>query len=332
MRSSTVRTKIAGGRWNCVPRREDHPKADLAVAVATELVDSIHKLADGLANLSYAFLPGPRFSRIHGEPHQLKLGDRLERTWWVPKELEDMDKRSYRKVVHGDNSSQTITGAHWERFWFGPGEWRPEKVLDARRTINHIYRDTQATLGFGKPLREALGWHWYALTHIFQESLQAAEKVGQGTTVVQMNGMRDQKTQLPNETAMQAMIDVIEDMRARHILVLDQADTIQHLEGASSGWQVLTTLRQEIKSSIYTLILGANLTTSADQGGSYALAQIQENSTESLIQFDRRSLEETLTNDLLGAIWYFNRPNLIETWHLRSNAAFRSHAREARRP
>src|SRR5690606_20606857 len=85
-----------------------------------------------------------------------------------------------------------------------------------------------------------------------------------------------------------------------------------HVKLSGEGWQLLTTIREELRTTITTLILGANVTTSASDGGSYALAAVQENSTEALIQYDREVLEETLTDDLLGAIWFLNHANLRE--------------------
>jgi phage gp29-like protein len=78
------------------------------------------------------------------------------------------------------------------------------------------------------------------------------------------------------------------------------------------GWQLLGEIRREVRSTIFTLVLGANLTTSADEGGSYALAEIQENSTETLVQTDRESMEETLTDDLVGCVWWMNYANMKE--------------------
>ena len=96
------------------------------------------------------------------------------------------------------------------------------------------------------------------------------------------------------------------------MLVHDKADSIEVITAGGEGWQLLAGIRDELRSTIYTLIMGANLTTSANKGGSYALAEVQENSTEALIQYDREVLEETLTDDLLGCVWSMNHPNLVE--------------------
>ncbi len=43
-------------------------------------------------------------------------------------------------------------------------------------------------------------------------------------------------------------------------------------------------------------------------GGSFALAEVQENSTEALIRFDRCLMEESLSEWLIGGLWRWNQP------------------------
>jgi hypothetical protein len=94
--------------------------------------------------------------------------------------------------------------------------------------------------------------------------------------------------------------------------VHDKDDTISVLEMNGTGAQMLADFRKELRDTIFTLVLGANLPTNASEGGSFALASIQENSTEALLQFDRESLEETMTDRLLGCVWAKNHRNLWE--------------------
>jgi hypothetical protein len=302
---------IAGRQWNLTPRAEADPRSELAVAVGTELLDAIKHFTDARMNLARAFFSGSRFARIYGQPRTLTIGDGRPRTWWVPIRLEDLDKRMFRRMPERDELTQEIT-AHWERWHVGPDRFMPENQEDALRTVRHVYQDDEATLGHGRALREALGWWWYAKEHVFQESLQAVERFAQGIIHAKVAGARDAASGKPNEQLISDWQDVLEDLRSRHVLVSDAEDEVEVIQGNAEGWQLLADVRQELRSTIFTLVLGANLTTAADKGGSYALAEIQENSTEALIQYDRETLEETLTDDLLGCVWHKNHPNLIE--------------------
>jgi hypothetical protein len=305
------RHQIAGQRWACIPRVEGSPRAPVAVSVATELLDGIKGFTQARLNLARAFFSGARFARIHGQPRVLTIGDGKPRTWWCPTRLEDEDKRFYRMVPKVDDAGETMT-AYWQRWNLQRADWDNLSVDQARQTIRHVYQDDQATLGHGRGLREALAWWWYAKTQVFQESLQAVERFAQGIMTAKIDGARDAETGLPNAELIREWQDVLEDLRSRNVLVHDKADSIEVITAGGEGWQLLAGIRDELRSTIYTLIMGANLTTSANKGGSYALAEVQENSTEALIQYDREVLEETLTDDLLGCIWYMNHPNLVE--------------------
>jgi len=300
---------IAGRQWGVIARAESSPRAPLAVHVARELLGGIKHFTTARVNLARAFFSGARFARIHGEPRTLTLGDGRPRTWWIPRRLEDVDKRMYRIRPTVDDQAGRIT-ACWERWNIVTQEFEPESLDDATATIRHVYQDDQGQLGYGRALREALGWWWFAKTHVFSESLQAVERFAQGIIHARVDGVRDAATGLPNAELIAAWRDVLEDLRGRHVLVSDKADEIDMIQGSAEGWQVLGEVRKELRSTIFTLVLGANLTTAADDGGSYALAEIQENSTEALVQFDRETLEETLTDDLLGCIWFRNYANL----------------------
>lgn len=302
------RTLIAGRQWGVVPRREA-PRAPVAVLVATEALEQIHHFTAARFALARSFFSGARFARIHGGPKKLRIGDGKLRTWWMPQRLEDVDKRVYRIVpTREDEQIQ----AHWERWSIKEQKFVPLTLNESRTTIKHVYNDDQGHLGYGLALREALGWVWYAKSNIAQETLQAIERYAGGLLHIRINGARDAATGLPNETLINAWRDLAEKLRGRHVLVSDKEDEVEVIQGNAGGSEVLDNMRAEMRSTIFTLVLGANLTTSADKGGSFALADVQENSTEALVQYDREILEETLTEDLLGCIWSMNYPNLAE--------------------
>ena len=303
------RHAIAGKGWQVTPEDASSPRADLAVAVTTGLLRKIERFTTARLNLARAFFSGSRFGRIHGTTEILKLGDGKARKWWVPKRIEDMDKRLFRIVPTGEGDDLC---AHWEQWHLTKMDWVPMTPSDLQRTIRHVYADDQSSLGYGRALREALGWCWYAKEHVFAESIQTVERFAQGILRAKVDGARDAETGLPNEELIRAWQDVLENLRSRHVLVHDTADNVEMVSMDSSGWELLKTMREELRQMILTLVLGANLTTAANSGGSYALGEIQENSTESLIQFDRETLEETLTKDLVGCVWRENWPNLVE--------------------
>lgn len=300
---------IAGRQWTLVPRLEAAPEAELAVAVGTQLLESIRGFTGARFNLARAFLSGARFAQIHGMYRTLPLGDGKARQWWVPHRLEDLDKRIFRIVPKNDGKH---IRAHWERWNVAVEKFEPQSQLDATFMIRHTYQDDQPSLGYGRGLREAIGWWWYAKQHVFEESLVAIERFAGGIFKAKVDGLRDAGTGKPNTELIAEWIEALENMRSRHVLVHDGADDIEIIQGSGEGWQMLSDMRNELRTSIFTLVLGSNLPTGASEGGSYAMANVQQDSTEALIQFDRETLEETLTEDLLGCLWFANHANLVE--------------------
>lgn len=300
---------VAGRQWTIVPKTKGSPRGDMAVAVANELLGHIEQFTDARLNLASAFFYGSRFAKIHLQAKRMRIGDGRLRTWLVPVRLEDEDKKVHRVVPKTEDGTLS---AHWEHWNIPQAKWVPTPPRDALRTIRHVYQDDQSTLGHGRALREALGWWWYAKEHVFHESLQAVERFAQGIVHAKIDGLRDAATGMPNPELIRAWQEVLEDLRARHVLVSDRNDSIEIIQGNAQGWELLKTIRDELRNSIVTLVLCANLTTSADKGGSYALGEIQENSTEALVQHDREVLEETLSKQLLGCVWHENYANLVE--------------------
>lgn len=304
---------IAGRQWDLQPKSEDGAgRSNLAVEIGTKLLKEIRQFTSARFNLSRAFFSGSRYARVHFEPKRLAIGDGRTRTWLVPIRLEDQDTRQFRIVPHTPEITGGVIDTRLEQWDVRRREWLKLDDQASVNTIRHVYQDDQPSLGYGQALREALGWWWYAKEHAFAETLQAVERFAQGILHAKVDGLRDAETQLPNREVMQNYLRMLENMRSRHVLVTDNADNVEVITPSGEGWQLLSDVRQELRQTITTLILSANLTTTATEGGSYALGEIQENSTEALIQFDRELLEECITDGLLGAIWWNNWPNLVE--------------------
>lgn len=312
---SLRQSMVAGRQWNLTPRVKNHERSAMALHVGQELMDSIPKFTHARRMLALAFFSGSRFARIHGEHRKLKIGDGKTRVWFVPTRIQDMDWRRFRIKVDQDGR---IPGeqpkAHWQ-FWdvFGNGDFEPLTKEDAHQIIRHTYEDDESTLGYGRALREQLGFWWYTIEHVINESMMAAEKHGGGILRAKVEGARDAETGLPNSEVIRAWVATLEDLRGRHVLVHDAADEVDVIQPSGTGWAMFKELREEARNTITKLILGAHMNTNATKGGSHALAEVHEDTTESLIQYDREALEETITDDLLkDCLWYRNAANLRE--------------------
>ena len=192
MRDATIRAAlskrfhmVAATDWSIQPRDPGSPVADLAVAVATELLKRARGNTQARLNLARACLSGSRYMRVHGAIEQVNIDGGL-RSWWVPKSFEDIDKRSFRKVA--ERSSEGDLTAHWEQWHVGRGQWEPLTCDRLDSLAMHVYQDDESTFGYGRGLREALAWWWYAKEHVFVESLAAVERFAQGVVTASVVG------------------------------------------------------------------------------------------------------------------------------------------------
>jgi hypothetical protein len=173
--------------------------------------------------------------------------------------------------------------------------------------VKHLYNDREETLGFGAGAYEALYYSLMVKARIQQEMAAAAERWGQGLTVIKLD---PEAKGLSLADAANAYIDVMERAKGRHFIAHDARDEITVLPGPGQGWQIMTDQLADLNSKITVLLLGSLLPTQAQTGGSYAMAQVQESSTDALVRYDRSLLSETITRDLIGLTWDLNRPAL----------------------
>ncbi len=302
---------VAGRQWTLVPDDEAHENAELAVQVGTRLLKQIKQFTASRKLLARAFFHGQRLAFIHGESRTLTIGDGQPRTWWVPTRLEDMDKRELR-IVTQPNSTTGEIESRYERWNFARNDWRVLTEADRAHLIIHTYQDERGAMGHGRGLREALAWCWFTKVNVWAEQNRAMERFAGGLPVAKIDGLRDAASRLPNEEVVNKWLDVLNNARARHSLVIDKDDDIEIVNGSAEGWQMFQDAREALRTMVKTAVLSANLTTSADKGGSYALGEIQENSTEALVQFDREVMEETITDSVIACTWWRNWPNMVE--------------------
>lgn len=306
---------VAGRDWDLTPMNPKDPMSDLSVAVGRALLKCIKKFTDSRRTLARAFFHGSRYAVIHLHKKILDIGDGKRREWMVPVRLEDQNRFRYRKVID-DPHAEKVT-AHWEKWEIlgkDGGQWKDVKAREARLIIGHVFDDTEEGLGYGRGLQEALGWPWYALTHTNQETLGAIERFARGWIVARVDKAAHAESGLPNTEVVKEWTKKLEQMQGKHVMVLSKDDTIEVLKGSSEGYQMLDNFVQRLENMVDRLVLAAKLPTGGggDNVGSLARAGVEETSTQAVVGGDRDGLEETLTDDLIGCVWWRNWANLVE--------------------
>jgi hypothetical protein len=239
----------------------------------------------------------------------LPLGDKIVRKWWVPMGLKHMNRlRVIRKAVELPDGTVDREYQVWN-----VKNNKFERMDHPEWYVKHIYDDVEQSLGFGRGLLDSIYYVWWAKGIIWNEALGGVERWGRGFIVAKINGSIPGSIGKTNAALRGEFLDELEAHQARHILAIDGRHDVEVINGPGQGWQLVKEMIDYCDNVIRTLILGSNLPTagSGGEGGSFAMAKVQENSTESLIQYDRELLAETYTNDLLNLIWRVNRFPLV---------------------
>lgn len=298
---------VAGSRCRVLPA-DDEDDNRRAAAIVEKILDKTERLGDFTGSrfhLADAVFRGSSWGIIEGRYMRMRFGNGPARMWWVPTRIRPVDKRRFRQYVAQDGS------VGWQFYSIERHAYEP---LGDRRSwfVRLAYDNTEDTLGYGRGLLEALYHTLYAKGKVWAEGFAGLEKWAQGIVDATIDDLRIGDTSATNQAVVTATLDALRKMRARFEFVHGKDVTITHHETSGTGHEMVLSMDAALKTDIRTLILGANLPTSATSGGSYALAEVQENSTETLVNFDRQIMGNAITRDLIGLVWRMNAGPLRE--------------------
>ena len=296
---------VAGAEWRIEPASDDEIDKR-AAEIVEEAILKIENFTDARIRLSSSIFLGSAYAAIQGERYTQRLAGSEPREWWTPKALIDKDRRRFRRVY-----DRAIGRRRWEMYSIDREQY--EALLHPEWYVHSIYDDTESALNYGRGLLNTIYQYQAAKSRTLQDAAALSERTGQGFLMVAIDNMRGADGRPvagadgSGSNVSDAWATQLDKHRARNILVHDARDKVQLLTGFGEGSQLLSSLRDYYDSAITTAILGAHLPTTANSGGSYALAKIQENSTEALVQADRNRLSDEITRDIVGAVWRYNR-------------------------
>ncbi len=298
---------VATKQWSLMPADESF-EAKLAASIVEAMFKKIRKFSDSMLHLSEAIFRGSAWLRIRSARPQggIDFGGIGPRNWRYPYFLKEVDRRRFRYMVDNveDNEKQRTVRLERSNLSF---EW---KTVNPNLYIKHVYDDSEERLGYGRGLLEAIYFLHYSKIILMNEGLAAAERWGQGLMRVGITRMREASKTKATNRVISDYLSVMEKTKSRHILAHDKEDDLEMMHGSGEGHQIITAMLQYCDNAITTLILGGTTpTTGGDQRGSYALAQVQEDSRDAIIAYDRQVLAETITTELIEHfIWAYNKP------------------------
>ena len=265
-------------------------------------------MAESLYELAEAVVQGRKFAFVKGEYRWIRVAGFPLFEWWLPTMLQDIDARRWRLApVYSEDpgrpGKQTLS-TRWELWSVERAAW--ENVENPEWFIKHCYQDEEGRLGYGRGLAEAIYFYWWAKGHTLQEVLQAIEKWAQGITIAKIDGLVPGSAGRTNDAQRQQYLDVLKEMKSRHVLAIDKRDDVEIKETSGTGHEMGLQWVKYFDESMTRLITGSVRPSGGGQGGTYGQGKVEQDTTESLIQFDRVLLGDTLTRDLVGLLMRMN--------------------------
>lgn len=306
------RHMVAGHKFQCQPASES-PADKMWAAICEKLIGKIRNFKGALFNLSNAVFVGSTYGAVSGERKWLTLMDGMPRNWFVPLEIRDVSKFRFRQVPRRVNQGTVDERIviDWQIHNVARDVFEPLEHPECY--IKHVYNDSETSLGHGSGLVDAMYYYWRAKELVLTENMGAIEFWARGLLIAKIDGLREASTGKTNQILLNNVLEQLEKHRGRHVLGMGKEDEVTVVDGPGEGWQMASGMRDYLDQTLRTLILGSNLPTGGgNEGGSYSLGKVQENSTEALIQYDREILSDTISNDLVGLLRRLNQPQLME--------------------
>lgn len=319
----------AGTDYYLEPASESHADKRLAKIVGA-LVGRVSCFAAARVNLLEAVIRGSAWASYSVAREWLPIEGEPFVGWHVIQRLTDADKRRFRpfkldlprveeeqvSTTSASNGSVRVERKQVEREQLGYvwQVWRPENRVweDVRPEdwVHHVQDDREETLGFGAGLASELFTNQWAKQVVLENYLQGIERWCQGLVTALVDDENGGASAA--NTRLASWLEAIRVSRSKHVIGGFKRDSVQILEGNASGAATAENALRMLNDENRTLILGSLLTQgSGSQTGSLARAQVEQDSTEALVDHDRAQLEETLTRDVVGALCRWNRSTLV---------------------
>jgi hypothetical protein len=299
------RHAAAGLDWQILPA-SDEPEDERCAEIMTELVTGIRRFQQARYNLAEAIFRGSSWGYIEGTRRAVRLqSDTKVRRWWTPVEIKHVDRYRFR-IVRDLETSDSEIRTHWDIFNVGEDEWR--RLENPEWFIRADFENTESSLGYGRGLLNAIYYWWRAKEVVMTLGLSGIERWCNGLLQVAVDGLRVGSSDRTNDDIVDEWITQLKKNRTEHILVSDKNDEIKVHSGPSQGWQQIMDMLHYIDGSVTQLILSSLLPTGGGDGsGSFARAEVEADTSESIFQADRRALSEDIQASLIRQVWRLNQ-------------------------
>ncbi len=299
---------VAGTGFHVEPGRNPSRAMELRAEVEETLYSYIRNFDEGRQNLVYADMVSGRYAQVQGEIRAFQMpGDTQVRKWAVPRLMKDMAKEDFRNYIVNDAGDPVEI----EKRGYSIRRNEYVKIDRPQDYIHHRVNNVEEFVGAGYGLQEALVYPWQAKAHLSQTMDSACDRFGEGWVKVTLPSSVKTDTDLSNSAHFRDVLERIAVLRRNGVLVLNDGELAELMEGAGRSFQMLVERFQLLQQQIVRVILGAVLPTGGGTmaAGSYKRAETEKTSTQAIVGASRARLERTLSEQLSDWCEFYNRRN-----------------------
>lgn len=299
-------TAVAGPSWIIEPAT-DRDEDQEAASIVEDLLKHVENFDIARYALANSILDARAYAEIRGHRVTAAAGSsETELEWWVPTALKDIDPRRIRWVPSRGPDGVSVRMELWSvdgRAWHA--------IEDTSTLVQVVFDDNESRLGYGRGLREALYHCWWAKGIVTREGLQGLERWAQGLPVCKVDTSQTTPSATTPQAVAEAFLEMFRRFRARFgAVAIGKDDEIEMHEPGEGGGRLVQMWLDYLDRVITRLVTGALLPSGGGSDvGSNARAEVEDDTQERLVQFDRRVIDGSITASLVRLVWRVNFEN-----------------------
>lgn len=248
--------------------------------------------------------------------------------WICAEEIKHIDRYRIRKYATEDFDVDYKIYSLKERTWV-------DLSLDQERAL--IYFNNSSEEGrftYGNPLLEAIHVCYYCKKILQQELLNAIERYGQGLLVYKNPPLQEGSDTQTAAAVQRQVMDMLAKVKSRHVANIPLGHELQMLSVDLNGVNALQAGIDYYDQQVRMLCLGAELSVTSGQTGSYNQAVTHQETTFHNADYSREVMSEAFTNTLVPLLWEYNEQNwkLLGLWEGGEPPKFVLHGKKQNSP
>ncbi len=294
--------------WRIDSRDEDNEFQQKQADVVKDGLEEIQDFASGRMRLANCTFLARSFEFVEGRRKWISLGGIMD-NWWVPTHLKNMDKDRF---AHRPGNPRRDEPLDVPEIW-SVRRVRWEKMSPQLPIISCVHSDEERKLGYGRPLMDAIYTTWWMRSEVLQSGLEGLDRWANGIIHGEVSDALAADDETIDEIADDFLQKLIE-LRGGHAIVTRKgAEEVTILSGSAQGGSLAIDLAKYLDDILTAGIMGSILPFGGgDSGGSLARARVESDTSNILIQLDRKMLDESITKGLVKLFCRLNQRLLVK--------------------